>query len=86
MALQAKDRGIAHMVSSSRVRPAQHDWGRNLLAPKLIAIAERAKQSGERLATATELGYGDLDLAALHQVLANIDPRAAERAALVDVA
>jgi hypothetical protein len=44
MALQAKDRGIAHIVSGSRVRPAQHDWRRDILAPKVIAIAERARQ------------------------------------------
>jgi len=45
MTLRAKDRGIAHIVSGSRVRPAQHDWGKDILAPKVIAIAERAKQS-----------------------------------------
>ena len=47
MALQARDRGIAHIVSGSRVRPAQHDWAKDTLAPKVIAIAERAKQSGD---------------------------------------
>jgi len=34
MALQAKDRGIAHVVSGSRVRPAQYDWGMDILAPR----------------------------------------------------
>ena len=38
------------------------------------------------LATATDLGYGDRDLAALHQVLAVIEARRAEPATLVDVA
>jgi hypothetical protein len=45
MTLQAKDRGIAHIVPGRRVRPAQHDWGKDILAPNVIAISERAKQS-----------------------------------------
>jgi 3-hydroxyisobutyrate dehydrogenase-like beta-hydroxyacid dehydrogenase len=38
------------------------------------------------LDTATDMGYGDLDLAALHQVLATIDPRPAGPASLAEVA
>jgi hypothetical protein len=47
MALQANDGGIAHIVSGSRIKPAQHDWGKDILAPKVIALTERAKQSGD---------------------------------------
>jgi len=47
MALQAKDRGIAHIVSGSKARAAQHDWARDVLAPKVVAITERAKHSGD---------------------------------------
>lgn len=47
MAVQARDRGIAQVLSGSRATPAQHDWARDVLAPKVIAIAERAKASGD---------------------------------------
>jgi AcrR family transcriptional regulator len=46
MALQAKDKGLAQILSGRRVRPEQHDWSKNTLAPKVNAIAERAKQAG----------------------------------------
>ena len=42
MALQAKDRGIA--TSSAAAVSDPRNWGRDILAPKVIAIAERARQ------------------------------------------
>jgi hypothetical protein len=42
MALQAKDRGIA--TSSAAAMSDPRNWGRDILAPKVIAIAERARQ------------------------------------------
>ena len=42
MALQAKDRGIA--TSSAAAVSDPSNWGRDILAPKVIAIAERARQ------------------------------------------
>jgi hypothetical protein len=33
MALHAKDHGIAHIVSGSAVRSAQHDWGKDSSRP-----------------------------------------------------
>jgi hypothetical protein len=38
------------------------------------------------LDTATDLGYGDRDLAALHQMLATIDPQPSDPATMVGVA
>ena len=46
LALQAKDKGLAQILSGGRVRPEQHDWSKNTLAPKVNAIAERAKRAG----------------------------------------
>ena len=46
MALQAKDRGLAQILSGRRIRPEQHDWSRSVIAPKVNAIAGRAKEAG----------------------------------------
>ena len=46
MALQARDRGLAQIISGDRVRPDQFDWGKDVLAPKVNAIADRAKRAG----------------------------------------
>jgi 3-hydroxyisobutyrate dehydrogenase-like beta-hydroxyacid dehydrogenase len=55
-------------------------------ADRLAVPLPSAAAAETMLATATDLGYGDRDLAALHQVLAVIEARRAEPATLVDVA
>jgi 3-hydroxyisobutyrate dehydrogenase-like beta-hydroxyacid dehydrogenase len=55
--------------------------GERLAVPLPSAAAAEAM-----LDTGTDLGYGDSDLAALHQVLATIDPHPAEPATLIGVA
>jgi AcrR family transcriptional regulator len=46
MARQARDRGLAHILSGDHARPEQFDWGKDVLAPKVNAIIDRAKQAG----------------------------------------
>ena len=46
MTLQAKDRGLAQILSGRRIRPEQHDWSRSVIAPKVNAITARAKEAG----------------------------------------
>ncbi len=46
MALQAKDRGLAQILSGRRIRTEQHDWSRSVIAPKVNAITARAKEAG----------------------------------------
>jgi AcrR family transcriptional regulator len=46
MRLQANDRGLAHILSGQWTRPDQHDRSRDRLAPKVHAIARRARRAG----------------------------------------
>jgi 3-hydroxyisobutyrate dehydrogenase-like beta-hydroxyacid dehydrogenase len=55
-------------------------------ADRLAVPAPSAAAAAAMLATATDLGYGDRDLAALHQVLATFEPRPTGPTTLVDVA
>ena len=44
--LQSRDRGLTQLLSGRRVRPEQHDWSRDRLAPLVNAMVERAKEQG----------------------------------------
>jgi AcrR family transcriptional regulator len=46
MVLQARDKGLAQILSGDWISVERHDWGRDILAPKVNAIADRAKQAG----------------------------------------
>lgn len=46
LALQARDRGMAQVLTGRRVRPEQHDWERDRLAPMVDELTERAKAQG----------------------------------------
>ena len=53
MALQLRDKGLAQILSGTRVSAEQHDYSRDVLAPKVNAIAERARSAGAMRADAT---------------------------------
>lgn len=46
LAIQAKDRGIAQLLSGRRVRPDQHDSQRDTIAPLVNQVAARARDAG----------------------------------------
>ena len=46
LALQATDKGLAQILSGDRIRVEQHDWNKEIMAPKVNAIAARARQAG----------------------------------------
>lgn len=46
LALQVTDRGLAQILSGRRVRPEQHDWSRDRLAPLVNALVDRARAQG----------------------------------------
>ncbi|MBT0774187.1 TetR/AcrR family transcriptional regulator [Kineosporia sp. J2-2] len=46
LAIQARDRGMAQILSGRRITPEQHDWERDRLAPLVDAVANRATRHG----------------------------------------
>ncbi|WP_375424679.1 TetR/AcrR family transcriptional regulator [uncultured Friedmanniella sp.] len=46
LALQLRDRSLAQIVSGDRVSVGQHDWNREVMAPKNRAIIARAREGG----------------------------------------
>ncbi len=46
LALQLRDKGLAQIVSGDRVGVEQHDWNRQVMAPKNRAIVARARDAG----------------------------------------
>jgi AcrR family transcriptional regulator len=46
MSLQARDRGLAHVLSGQWITPDQHDCSRDRLAGRINAIVDRAKEAG----------------------------------------
>lgn len=45
--VQARDRGIAQILSGRRLQPDQHDWQRDRLAPLVNQVAARARDAGD---------------------------------------
>lgn len=46
LALQLRDKGLAQIVSGDRISVEQHDWNREVMAPKNRALVARAKDAG----------------------------------------
>jgi hypothetical protein len=53
MALQLKDKGLAQILSGDRISTEQHDYSKDELAPKVNALAARARKAGAMRADAT---------------------------------
>lgn len=46
LALQLRERGLAQIVSGDRISVEQHDWNREVMAPKNRALVARARDAG----------------------------------------
>ena len=46
LALQLRDRGLAQIVSGDRISSEQHDWNREVMAPRNRALVARARDAG----------------------------------------
>ncbi len=46
LALQLRDRGLAQIVSGDRISVEQHDWNREVMAPRNRALVARARDAG----------------------------------------
>ena len=46
LAIQAKDRGMAQILSGQHSRPQRYDWSRDRLAPLVNRVADRAREAG----------------------------------------
>jgi AcrR family transcriptional regulator len=46
LALQLRDKGLAQIVSGDRIGVEQHDWNREVMAPKNRALVDRAREAG----------------------------------------
>jgi AcrR family transcriptional regulator len=46
LALQLRDKGLAQIVSGDRTSVEQHDWNREVMAPKNRALVARAQEAG----------------------------------------
>ena len=46
LALQLRDKGLAQIVSGDRISVEQHDWNREVMAPKNRALIARAREAG----------------------------------------
>jgi AcrR family transcriptional regulator len=67
LAIQARDRGLAQIFSGRRIRPEQHDWQRDRLAPLVDQLADRARQQGviRSDVTGTDLIFIQIGLTAI---------------------
>ena len=46
LALQLRDKGLAQIVSGDRISVEQHDWNREVVAPKNRALVARGREAG----------------------------------------
>lgn len=46
LSIQAKDRGMAQVLSGQYAGPQKYDWGRDQLAPLVERVADRAREAG----------------------------------------
>jgi AcrR family transcriptional regulator len=67
LALQLRDKGLAQIVSGDRTSVEQHDWNREVMAPKNRAIVARARDAGRLRAdvTGTDLTFLQVGLNAI---------------------
>jgi AcrR family transcriptional regulator len=70
LALQAQDLGMAQVLSGRRVRPEQHDWERDRLAPLVNELIENAKAQGlvRPDVTGTDLVFIQIGLIGISEV------------------
>lgn len=81
LALQARDRGMAQILSGRRVRPEQHDWERDRLAPLINQLVDAAHAAGDVRPdlTGTDLVFLQIGLIAIAEAAgrgAGLDSRA----------
>jgi AcrR family transcriptional regulator len=67
LALQLRDKGLSQIVSGDRISPEQHDWNREVIAPKNRALVTRARDAGMLRAdvTGTDLTFIQVGLNAI---------------------
>ena len=67
LALQLRDKGLAQIVSGDRISVEQHDWNREVMAPKNRAIVARARDAGRLRddVTGTDLTFIQVGLNAI---------------------
>ena len=67
MALQLRDKGLAQIVSGDRISLEQHDWNREVVAPKNRALVARARDAGvlRHDVTGTDLTFIQVGLNAI---------------------
>ena len=46
LAIQARDRGMAQILSGRHTQPQRYDWSRDRLAPLVNRVADRAREAG----------------------------------------
>src|SRR5699024_9371428 len=46
LAIQARDRGMAQILSGGHTQPQRYDWSRDRLAPLVNRVADRAREAG----------------------------------------
>ncbi|MFE5837468.1 TetR/AcrR family transcriptional regulator [Arthrobacter sp. NPDC056493] len=67
LAIQARDRGMAQILSGKRITKEQYDWERDRLAPLVTALADRARE--QRVVrpdlTGTDLIFLQIGIAAI---------------------
>ena len=67
LALQLRDKGLAQIVSGDRISVEQHDWNREVMAPKHRALIARAREAGRLRddVTGTDLTFIQVGLNAI---------------------
>jgi AcrR family transcriptional regulator len=73
---QARDRGIAQILSGRRLQPDQHDWQRDRLAPLVNQLAARARDAGVLRddVTGTDLIFLQIAVTAISATVADGSP------------
>jgi AcrR family transcriptional regulator len=67
LVLQLRDKGLAQIVSGDRISVEQHDWNREVMAPKNRALVTRAREAGvlREDVTGTDLTFIQVGLNAI---------------------
>ncbi|MFT2706132.1 TetR/AcrR family transcriptional regulator [Clavibacter zhangzhiyongii] len=75
LALQADDLGMAQVLSGRRVRPEQHDWERDRLAPLVNELIAKAQAQGvvRSDASGTDLVFIQIGLIAVAEAVRTTD-------------
>lgn len=67
LAIQARDRGMAQILSGRRITPEQRDWERDRLSPLVNALADKAREQGviRPEITGTDLIFAQIGLTSI---------------------